>query len=106
MPDRARVTTYDPAARRARTLKRFGLTAADYARLLQAQDGKCGICRREPSRLPLHVDHNHRTREIRGLLCHRCNRGLGFFRGEDAERIREYLTMTTGWFVPKPKRRR
>jgi hypothetical protein len=98
---------YDKAARRLATLRRFGLTPPDYARLLLAQDGVCGICKRPPKNLPLHVDHDHQTMEIRGLLCHRCNRGLGFFKRECAVAVGEYLNREwTGYVVPKRKRRR
>ena len=98
---------YDPAKRRLATLKRFGLTPPDYARLFLSQDGKCAICRRVPSGRALDVDHDHRTREIRGLLCHRCNRGLGYFLPEHVELAADYLTKPgTGYVMPKKKRRR
>ena len=43
------------------------------------QEGKCRICGRHQRelKLPLAVDHNHKTGHIRGLLCHRCNFILG-----------------------------
>lgn len=50
----------------------------DYERSLALQDGKCAICGDGPSlRRKLAVDHDHKTKRIRGLLCHRCNMGLG-----------------------------
>jgi hypothetical protein len=65
--------------RRLHRLRRRGLTLEGYADLLQAQDGRCAICR-EPSRgRRLAVDHDHITGRVRGLLCTRCNMGLGFF---------------------------
>ena len=67
--------------------RRFGLTLADYATLLAAQGGGCAICGRpEPERGSLHVDHDHETGVVRGLLCFRCYGGLGQF-DEDAERL-------------------
>ena len=48
----------------------------DYAALLAAQGGVCAICGRPPKQggRKLHVDHDHRTGRIRGLLCFTCNR--------------------------------
>jgi hypothetical protein len=53
---------------------KLGFTDADYARLLEAQDGHCALCPNEPKTRKLHVDHDHGTGKVRGLLCHRCNR--------------------------------
>jgi len=56
--------------------KQLGVTDAEYARLLEAQGGGCAICGNPPKTRRLHVDHDHRTGQVRGLLCHRCNRAL------------------------------
>src|SRR5437660_7210274 len=53
----------------------YGITLADYERMFKRQGGACAICKRTD--VPLCVDHCHRTGEIRGLLCHRCNLALG-----------------------------
>lgn len=72
----------------------FGLTLDEYDALLAAQDGECAICGNPPQDGQfLHVDHNHETGDIRGLLCVRCNNALGQLR-EDvavAQRAVEYL---------------
>lgn len=47
-----------------------------YDELLAAQDGHCAICPARPKSRRLHIDHDHRTLAVRGLLCHRCNRAL------------------------------
>ena len=48
-----------------------------YPSLLETQGGGCAICGRPPSvQRRLDMDHNHKTMELRGLLCHRCNRAL------------------------------
>ena len=55
---------------------------ADYDTMLAAQNGLCAICQRPPTSgrgKKLHVDHDHGTGCIRGLLCHDCNTGLGKF---------------------------
>lgn len=56
--------------------KQLGVTDDAYARLLAAQGGGCAICGATPKTRRLHVDHDHRTGAVRGLLCHRCNRYL------------------------------
>lgn len=55
---------------------RYGLTTAQYDQMLDRQDGRCAICRRQPRTKRLAVDHDHETGHVRGLLCDRCNRGL------------------------------
>lgn len=57
----------------------YGMTLEHYEGMLAAQSGKCAICARVPlGRMPLHVDHNHETGAVRGLLCRRCNSLAGF----------------------------
>ena len=60
----------------------YGLSLAEYAVLLKTQDGKCAICGVTPGERDkrLCVDHDHKTGEIRGLLCNGCNWSLGGFR--------------------------
>lgn len=64
---------------RAGHLKRkYGITIEQYDAMLVAQGGGCAICQRPPSdSISLHVDHDHETGRIRGLLCFRCNNSLG-----------------------------
>ncbi len=55
--------------------KRYGITVEEYEDLLKSQDGVCAICKMPcVTGKRLHVDHDHMTGEIRGLLCYRCNR--------------------------------
>jgi hypothetical protein len=72
----------DPAVKRAERsgyLKRkYGLTIEQYEAMLTEQGGGCGICGRAPSdSFSLHIDHDHRTGRVRGLLCFVCNSSLG-----------------------------
>lgn len=61
---------------------KYGITAEQYTRLFNFQEGRCRICRNsaENEKRKLAVDHDHITGRIRGLLCARCNNGLGYFR--------------------------
>jgi hypothetical protein len=54
--------------------RRYGLTMTRYTELASAQAGLCAICQ---DRGPLTVDHDHLSGEVRGLLCHLCNTGIG-----------------------------
>jgi hypothetical protein len=55
----------------------YGITLADYDKMLAEQGGGCAVCGKEPNGTRLHVDHNHKTGAIRGLLCNGCNVALG-----------------------------
>lgn len=55
----------------------FNMSQADYDDLLARQGGGCRICGKEPRKISLHVDHDHETGEVRGLLCVGCNNSLG-----------------------------
>ena len=66
--------------RRSRALLyRYGLSMGDYDAMFSKQQGCCAICGKHQSDLGkrLHVDHNHETKAIRGLLCTGCNTVLG-----------------------------
>jgi len=58
----------------------YGITEKEYESMLEAQGGKCAICKNPPkggSRSKhLHIDHDHDSGKIRGLLCLRCNTRL------------------------------
>ena len=61
-------------------VRQYGLTTEDYARLFEDQKGCCAICKKKPKKIRLNVDHDHKTKQVRGLLCASCNRALGWFR--------------------------
>ena len=87
-------TTGNGASRRKpQRARQLGVTDDDYARLLEAQGGGCAICGATPKTRRLHVDHDHATGRVRGLLCHRCNRALPTWVNEGwLTRAAEYLT--------------
>lgn len=68
---------------------KYGMSMDDYAALDARQNGVCAICGQPPNgKGALHVDHDHATGAIRGLLCFTCNSGLGNFH-DDPELLRK-----------------
>lgn len=59
-------------------MRKYGITLAHYSQMLKTQNGCCLICKDGDKKL--FVDHSHVTKEVRGLLCHQCNAGIGMFR--------------------------
>jgi len=57
----------------------YGISLEDYNEMFIKQNGCCKICKVHQSELTkkLHVDHDHKTGKIRGLLCHNCNLAIG-----------------------------
>lgn len=71
-PDKIRLTE----------LRKRGMNQTLYEELLALQGGRCAICKTtQPSkrREYFDIDHCHQTSALRGLLCERCNRGIGLF---------------------------
>jgi hypothetical protein len=55
--------------------KLYGITLEEYQHMVEDQEGHCAICDEEPKEF--HVDHDHETGKVRGLLCFKCNSLLG-----------------------------
>jgi len=72
-------------ARRQELKRRYGLSWEDYQAMLARQGGTCAICKCEFTHTPF-VDHCHKTRQVRRLLCRDCNTGLGRFK-DDPHRV-------------------
>jgi Recombination endonuclease VII len=73
--------------------RRYGMEPADFEQRLKEQNGRCALCRGKESygrSGHLHVDHDHETGRIRGLLCYRCNSALAQF-GDNAEGIQKAI---------------
>lgn len=69
------------AATRHARAKAIGIALmGGYDAVLAKQGGGCAICGTAPKTRRLNIDHCHATGQVRGLLCPRCNRGLGWFR--------------------------
>ena len=84
----------------------FGITKKEYDAMLAAQGGVCAICK-QPEILRTHrngsnalrflaVDHDHKTGQVRGLLCSGCNVGIGAFR-ENQERMVAAIRYLQSW---------
>lgn len=82
----------------ARLKRDFGMTVADYQEMLGQQGGGCAICTKKPTGYRLHVDHDHETGDVRGLLCRECNGGIGMFKdsGDLLGRALAYLESAKG----------
>lgn len=75
-----------------RLVHRYGITVDQYKEMLEKQKNLCAICKKSKEE-KLSVDHCHKTKKVRGLLCGSCNRGLGMFM-DDIDLLRnaiEYL---------------
>lgn len=70
----------------------YGMAIDDYERMYYGQDGRCAICKEKPDLLC--VDHCHGSGLVRGLLCKKCNTGLGYFKDDPElfERAIRYLS--------------
>lgn len=96
--------------RNAYLIRTYGIDLSQYRQLLDKQEGHCAICPKTPADEGRHlaVDHDHKTGEVRGLLCAYCNhRVVG--RHRDSALLRtmaDYVERHTGWFVPDKKKRK
>lgn len=73
--------------------KKYGISAEETVAFWEKQKGCCGICKRKlprhfhQGRRNFHIDHDHKTGKVRGLLCFGCNTGLGNFK-DDMQRLK------------------
>lgn len=65
-------------------LSRYGITHEHYLNRLKANGGKCEICYSDSPRSSavdtFAIDHDHTTKQVRGILCHPCNWALGYLK--------------------------
>ena len=62
--------------------KSYGVSPSKLAQLLAIQNGRCAICKTPIQGKEINVDHCHKSKRIRGLLCRTCNTGLGCFKDD------------------------
>ena|ERR1700677_313284 len=72
----------NPLYRKTANLRDYGLTIEQFDIMRKQQNYCCAICNINEDKLPkkLHVDHNHDTGKVRGLLCGNCNTALGLLK--------------------------
>lgn len=98
LPDDVRIANRKQSGRGCALKTRYGITIAQYDALAEAQGGGCALCGKAcTTGKRLAVDHDHATGRVRGLLCRKCNRGLGHFDDDPAalRRAADYLTAQT-----------
>lgn len=63
--------------------KYSGFTQEDFDIKLKEQNYMCAICKtKDPGKTNWHADHDHKTGQKRGILCHKCNTGLGLLQDD------------------------
>jgi DNA-directed RNA polymerase subunit RPC12/RpoP len=74
---------YNKRIREWNRKKLSGFTSEDFESKLKEQGYKCAICGTEdPGATNWHADHDHKTNTKRGVLCHKCNTGLGLLKDD------------------------
>jgi len=80
----------------------YGITWDDYERMLEEQEHKCKLCGSEGflmdekrHSMKLVVDHCHEGGQVRGLLCHNCNRALGLLK-DDVDTLQKAIDYLGG----------
>jgi hypothetical protein len=100
--------TSEKALQQSYSLKKYlyGISKENYLSLVEKQGSKCASCGDDATGAEhtLHIDHNHETNEIRGLLCAGCNTALGWLHDDPVRitKLAEYLHNSgTGMFIPE-----
>ena len=57
---------------------KYGISKEDFDKMISDQNNVCKICNQELTE-EIHIDHCHLTEKVRGILCGKCNKGLGQF---------------------------
>lgn len=78
---RSKMKYESKTARKIQLKYKYGIDDLDFLDMLYSQQNLCAICFTEID-TKAHVDHSHDTGKIRGLLCMRCNVGIGMFQDD------------------------
>ncbi len=114
--DKQRYETQSYKHRDREFKRKFGISLAEKQRIFEAQGSKCDCCgtTQEPAK-GWSMDHNHKTRRLRGVICPNCNFGIGHF-DDDIVKLKQainYLekyqkleTPTVPDYEPAPRKTR
>lgn len=88
-----KITGYVDRAYESRIKRDYNLSLDELKWFEEEQQGRCAICGDKTGKL--FIDHDHKTGEVRGLLCHFCNSGIGLFR-DDPDRLNSAIKYLKG----------
>jgi len=94
----ANPSSWERSRREFHLRKHYRINIDEYERILAEQEGACAICGQPPKDrrgFRPHIDHCHETGKVRGILCGRCNKGLGALK-DDPEIVRRALKYLLG----------
>ena len=97
--DKRRYQEVKVETRERHLVRKYGVNLTAYNQMLDAQGGKCAICRTTPETQRygvFHVDHCHATGAVRGLLCRGCNNVLGVVKDDPAALARAIAYLGVG----------
>jgi hypothetical protein len=73
----------------------YGISVNEFYAMIEKQNNCCAICNKSLNpKKHTHIDHDHFTNKVRGILCHYCNTAIGLFK-EDKDVMQkaiEYLS--------------
>ena len=74
----------------------YNITLEQYDIMFEEQNGNCAICGLPELMRRLSVDHNHKTKEVRGLLCSKCNQAIGLLHDNTETCFKAYIYLSGG----------
>lgn len=80
-------------SRNTKLKKKYAIEGRDYSEMMSKQNGVCAICFKKEHGRHMAIDHDHSSGCVRGILCSKCNTGIGGFRDsvDVLERALQYL---------------
>ncbi len=79
-----------------RLRREYGLTEEQFQAMIVENEGRCRCCGKVPGPEGWGIDHDHKTGEIRGLVCKSCNAGIGLL-GDTLERVQLAVDYLSGF---------